>query len=79
MCLTLCDSMDSSPLGSSVRGVFQTRILEWIALSPPEDLPNPWIELACPVSPASPALAGGFFTTSASLDVSCKVWGHTYA
>ena len=45
MCLTLCNSMDSSPPGSSVRGIFQTRILEGVALSPPGDLPNPWIEL----------------------------------
>ena len=32
LCLTLCDSMDSSPLGSSVCGIFQTRILEWVAM-----------------------------------------------
>ena len=30
-CLTLCDSMDYNPLGSSVLGVLQARILEWIA------------------------------------------------
>ena len=30
---TLCDSMDCSPLGSSVLGIFQTRILEWAAIS----------------------------------------------
>ena len=27
-CLTLCDPMDCGPLGSSVHGIFQTRILE---------------------------------------------------
>ena len=32
-CLTLCDPMDCSPLGSSVHGIFQARILEWIAIS----------------------------------------------
>ena len=32
MCPTLCDSMDCSPPGSSVHGVFQARILEWTAL-----------------------------------------------
>ena len=52
------------------------RILEWVALSTPGDLPNPWIEFA---SPESPALAGGFFTITATWDVSCKVWGQTYA
>ena len=29
LCLTLCDSMDCSPLSSSVHGVLQARILEW--------------------------------------------------
>ena len=32
-CPTLCDSMDSSPSGSSVHGISQARILEWVASS----------------------------------------------
>ena len=32
-CSTLCDPMDCSLLGSSVRGIFQARVLEWIAIS----------------------------------------------
>ena len=32
-CLTLCDSMDHNPPGSSVRGIPQARILEWVAIS----------------------------------------------
>ena len=32
-CLTLCDPMDSSPPGSSVHGLLQARILEWVAIS----------------------------------------------
>ena len=32
-CLTLCDPMDFSLLGSSVHGIFQTRVLEWAAIS----------------------------------------------
>ena len=32
-CLTLCDPMDCSPTGSSVRGIFQARMLEWITIS----------------------------------------------
>ena len=32
-CPTLCDPMDCSPPGSSVHGVFQARILEWVAIS----------------------------------------------
>ena len=30
-CLTLCDAMDYSPPGSSVHGILQARILEWVA------------------------------------------------
>ena len=45
------------PPGSSVHGISQARILEWLPFPSPGDLPDPGIE------PASPALAGGFFTT----------------
>ena len=33
LCLTLCDPMDCRPLGSSVHGIFQASILEWVAIS----------------------------------------------
>ena len=46
-----------SPSRSSAHGIFQARILEWVAFPTPGDLPDPEIELA---SLASPALAGGF-------------------
>ena len=55
--------MDCSPPGSSVHGVLQARILEWVATPPPGDLPDPGIEPAALMSPAS---AGGFFTTRAT-------------
>ena len=32
-CPTLCDPMDCSLSGSSVHGIFQARVLEWIAIS----------------------------------------------
>ena len=32
-CLTLCDPMDCSLPGSSVHGIFQARILGWVAIS----------------------------------------------
>ena len=32
-CLTLCNHMDCSPPGFSVRGISQARILEWVAIS----------------------------------------------
>ena len=33
LCLTLCDPMDCSPPGSSVRGIFQAIVLEWGAIA----------------------------------------------
>ena len=32
-CPTLCDAIDGSPPGSSVPGILQARILEWVAIS----------------------------------------------
>ena len=32
-CPTLCDPMDCSPPGSSVHGILQARILEWVAIT----------------------------------------------
>ena len=49
----LRDPMDCSLPGSSVHGILQTRILEWVTIPFPVDLPNPGIE------PRSPALQGG--------------------
>ena len=59
-CPTLCDAMDQSPPGSSVHAILQAKILEWVAMPSSRELPDPGIE------PLSPALAGGFFTTSAT-------------
>ena len=32
LCLTSCDPMDGNPPGSSVHGILQVRILEWVAI-----------------------------------------------
>ena len=32
-CPTLCDSMDCSLPGSSIHGIFQARVLEWVAIA----------------------------------------------
>ena len=53
--------MDCSPPGSSVHGVLQARILEWVACPPPGDLPDPGIE---PMSPVVPALQADSFPLS---------------
>ena len=67
LCLTLRDAMDCSPPDSSVHGDSQEY---WSGLPcpPPEDLPDPGIE---PTSLMSPALAGGFFTISATWEDHC--------
>ena len=57
--------MDCSLPGSTVHGISQARILEWVAFPFPGDLPNPGIE---PASLMAPALADGFFTTSATTE-----------
>ena len=66
--------MDCSPPGSSVCGILQARILEWVACPspPPGDLPIPGIELTSFMSPAS---AGWFFTTSATWEA--QYWQYT--
>ena len=43
-CPTLCDPMDCSPPGSSIHGILQARVLEWIAISfsRGSSLPRDW-------------------------------------
>ena len=55
-CPTLCNPIDGSPPGSSVHGISRAKYWSGLPFSSSEDLPNPGIK------PASPALAGGFFT-----------------
>ena len=50
----LCDSMNCSPQGSSVHGILQERVLEWVAILFSGDLPDPGIK------PRSPALQADF-------------------
>ena len=47
-CPTLCNPIDCSPADFSVHGVLQARILEWVAMPPPGDLPNSGIKSASP-------------------------------
>ena len=49
----LCNLMDCNLPGSSVHGIFQARILEWVTLSYSRDLPNAGIQPTSLVSPAS--------------------------
>ena len=47
-----CDSVDCSPPDSSVHGIFEARILEWVAFPSPGDLPDSGIESRSPESQA---------------------------
>ena len=57
-CPPLCNSKDCSPPGSSVHGILQARILEWVPFPFPGDLPDPEIE------PRSPALQADSYQLS---------------
>ena len=70
-CLTLCDLVDCSPPGSSVYGILQARILEWVAL------PSSRGSCSNPGMFTSPSLTGGFFTTSATWEV--PQWSHWWS
>ena len=50
LCLTLCNPVDCGLSVSSIHGILQARILEWVPFTFPGDLSNPGIE------PGSPAL-----------------------
>ena len=55
---TLCNPLDCIPPGFSVHGIFQARILEWVAISCSKSLPDPGTEPLSPVSPALQADSG---------------------
>ena len=56
LCPTLSNPMNCSPWGSSVLGILQTRILEWVAISfsRGSSQPEDWTQVSC--------TAGRFFT-----------------
>ena len=68
------DAMDCSLPGPPVPGILSARILEWLPCPPPKDLPGPGMELAS----QSPALAGGFFTTSTAWEAHNKFRKHNF-
>ena len=63
-CLTLCDPMDCGPPGSSVHGILQARILEWVAFpfSRGSSQPRDRTQVSC--------FAGRFFTIWATREPS---------
>ena len=65
LCPTLCHPIDCSPPGSSVHGILQVRILEWVAVPSSRVSSDPGTK----PSSLSLALAGRFFTTSMTWEV----------
>ena len=49
-CLTLRNLVNCSLPGSSVHGILQARILEWVAISFSRDLPDPGIDPGLPIA-----------------------------
>ena len=62
-CLILCNPMDCSPPGSFVHGIFQARILEWVAFPSPGDRRSSQLRDWTHVS----SIAGRFFTINQNL------------
>ena len=65
-CPTLCAPRDCSPPGSCVPGILQERRLESVAISSSRGSTPPRSRPRKPASLASPVLASGFFTSSAT-------------
>ena len=71
LCPTLWDPMDYSLSGFSIHGVFQARVLEWIAISFSRGSSRPrnqtWVS----------HIAGRFFTIGATREAPCLPWWRT--
>ena len=66
LCLTLCDPIDCSPLGSSVHGILQVGTLERVAISFSRG--SSWPRYQTRVS----LIAGRFFTIWATREANCR-------
>ena len=66
-CPTLWDPMDYSLPGSSVQGIFQTRMQEWVAISFPRgsSWPRDWTWVTC--------FAGRLFTVWATMEAHLRI------
>ena len=65
-CLTLCDPMDFSPPGSSVHGILQARILEWVAM--------PSLQGIISTQGSTPGLLSLLHWQAGSLPLGCLPW-----
>ena len=71
LCLTLCDPMDCSLPGSSIHGIFQGRVLEWVTVSFSRGSSWPRDRTRVSVS----CIAGGFLPIWATREVPPYPWG----
>ena len=69
-CQTVCDPMDIACRASLSMGFSRQEYWSWLPCPSPGDLPDSGIE---PASLMSPALAGGFFTTSTTWEAHCII------
>ena len=69
-CLTLYDPLNCSPQSSSVHGILQARILEWVTIpfSRGSSQPRYWTQVS--------RMAAGFFTIWATRETSLSSWKH---
>ena len=74
-CLTLCNPMDCNPLAPLSMEFSRQEYWNVLPISSPGDLPNPGIK---PTSLMSSALAGAFFTTNVTQEVSCVLSDQGY-
>ena len=71
-CVPLCKPLDCSPPCSCIHGIFQARILEWVAISFPRrsSWPKDWTQFSCI------SFTGSQITTEPPCSSSCSVTSH---
>ena len=67
-CPTLCEPKDCSPQGSSVHGILQARILEWVVIPFSRGSSEPWDPIWVSW------IAGRFFTIKATREILISIW-----
>ena len=80
LCLTLCDPMDCSPPGSIFHGIFQARILDWVAMpfSRGSSQPRDWIPHLLQGWKVK-VLKGRFFITSITWEAHIYLYTYLYS
>ena len=80
-CVRLCDPMDCSLSGSSIHGIFQGRVLEWIAISFSRDLPTLQADSLLSEPPGKPVtslMTFEFTVSNTYLSIYLSIYIYTY-